>query len=230
MTPKQFEQHVRELFEIKGYRSEITPFCNDYGVDVFAFKGKEKIAIQAKMYGGTTRKINRQMVMELEGAKNYFDCTKAIIATNGLVLEDAKQVADKLKIGIFYLSNMGLKAKSGNEKNNSKNDAITFETIWQQYIMPLKGKRLMRSKDNFNEIVNVDWSGIERITSKGKTGNIKIEIFRYAINKLLVDGKISRDEINQNYVGRASSGILLIISQVPLFKTCFKPKGLVYSH
>lgn len=224
MTPKQFEEYVCELFTSKGYKSETTPFCNDYGVDVFAIKGKEKIAIQAKMYGGSTRKINRQMVMELEGAKNYFDCTKAIIATDGLLLEDAKQVADKLNIEVLYLSNIVLPAKSTIKKTST----ATFEKIWEQYIMPLKGKKLMRSNGEFNEIIKVDWSGIERITSTGKPGKIKIEIFKYAIDKLLIDGKISRDEINQNYAGRASSGIILILSQVPFFKHCSNPSGLAY--
>ena len=67
------------------YIGKATSYSNDYGVDVFATKGKEKIAVQAKMYGGGTRKINRQMVMELHGAKDYFDCTKAIIGTDGIM-------------------------------------------------------------------------------------------------------------------------------------------------
>jgi restriction system protein len=224
MTPKQFEEYVCELFIRKGYKSETTPFCSDYGVDVFAVKGKEKIAIQAKMYGGTSRKINRQMVMELEGAKKYFDCTKAVIATDGLLLDDAKQVADKLQIEVLYLSKIVLPAKS-----TKKNAIVTFEKIWDLHIIPLKGKKLMRSNGEFNEIVKVDWSGIERITSTGKKGKIKIEIFKYAVDKLLSDGRISRDEINQNYVGRASSGVILILSQVPFFKHCVNPSGLAYT-
>jgi len=81
MNPRQFEELVCEYYRSQGYKAETTPYSNDYGIDVFATKGKEKLAIQAKMYGNSTRKINRQMVMELHGAKDYFDCTKAIIAT-----------------------------------------------------------------------------------------------------------------------------------------------------
>lgn len=100
MTPKQFEELVCEHFRKKGYNAEVTPYNNDYGVDVFATKEKEKIAVQAKMYAGGTRKINRQMVMELHGAKDYFDCSRAVIATNGMLLADASEVANKLKIEI----------------------------------------------------------------------------------------------------------------------------------
>lgn len=46
------------------------------------------------MYGESSRKINRQMIFELYGAAAYADCNKAIIATNGRVLDDAREVAE----------------------------------------------------------------------------------------------------------------------------------------
>lgn len=77
MNPKQFEELVCEHFRQKGYAAETTSYSNDYGVDVFATKGKEKIAVQAKMYGSGTRKINRQMIMELHGSKRLFRLHKS---------------------------------------------------------------------------------------------------------------------------------------------------------
>ena len=223
MTPRQFEELVCEHYRKQGYKAEITPLSGDYGIDVFATKGKEKLAIQAKMYGSSTRKINRQCVMELHGAKDYFDCTKAIIATDGTFLTDAIQVAEKLNIDIIYLDSLTI-AKPTISKTNEK----TFDDIWLKYIIPLKGKTLTKSNDETNVIVTADWSGIERITSNGKKGKIKIEIFKQTINKLLTTGHITRDEINQNYTGRASSGIILILSQVPFFDLTKNPTGLVY--
>jgi len=44
----------------------------------------------------------------------------------------------------------------------------------------------------------------------------------------LLDGVITRDEINQNYIGRASSGVILILSQVPFLKLTERPTGLKY--
>lgn len=223
MTPRQFEELVCEHYRKQGYKTEITPLSGDYGIDVFATKGKEKLAIQAKMYGSSTRKINRQCVMELHGAKDYFDCTKAIIATDGTFLTDAIQVAEKLNIDIIYLDSLTI-AKPTTIKTKEK----TFDDIWLKYIIPLQGKTLTKSNDETNVIVTADWSGIERITSNGKKGKIKIEIFKQTINKLLTTGHITRDEINQNYTGRASSGIVLILSQVPFFDTTKNPTGLVY--
>lgn len=223
MTPKQFEELVCEYFRNKGYKAEVTTYNNDYGVDVFATKGKEIIAVQAKMYGAGTRKINRQMVMELHGAKDYFDCTKAVIATDGILLADATEVAYKLKIEILNIDSsvpLTIKKQASNEK--------TFDSIWEKYIISLQGKTLTRDNGETNEILKVNWSEIERLTSNGNKGKIKIEIFKQAINKLLTDGSITRDYINQNYVGRASSGVILILSQVPFFQLTAKPIGLIY--
>ncbi len=225
MNPRQFEELVCEHFRLQGYETELTNYCNDYGVDGFAKKGKEKIAIQSKMYGNSTRKINRQTVMELHGAKDFFDCTKAVIATNGVFLPDALTVAKKLKIEVLYLNHLKpIKVKHSSSNKDDKN----FEDIWHHYIIPLQNKILKRNNGETNQILKADWSGIERLTSNGKKGKIKIEIFKQTINKLLKDGSITRDYINQNYVGRASSGIILVLSQVPFFKLTDKPSGLKY--
>lgn len=223
MNPRQFEEVVCEYYRSKGYEAKTNSYVGDYGVDVFATKGKDKVAVQVKMYGGGTRKINRQMVMELHGAKDYFECTKAVIATDGALLLDAEEVARKLKIEVLYIDSSSLttiKKSSTHEK--------TFDSIWEKYIIPLQGKTLTRENGEINEILKVNWSEIERLTSNGNKGKIKVEIFRQSINKLLVDGLITRDYINQNYVGRASSGVILILSQVPFFKLTDKPSGLKY--
>jgi restriction system protein len=229
MNPREFEELVCEHFYQQGYNVKVTSYSNDYGVDVFADREKEKIAIQVKMYGHTTRKINRQMVMELHGAKDFFDCTKAIIATDGSLLSDALIVAEKLKIEILYLREIPHYATfKSNTKAKAHKANITFEQIWENYIIPLQGKTLIRDNGKSNQILKVDWSGIERLTSNGKIGKIKIEIFKQAVNKLLKDKEITRDYINQNYVGRASSGIILVLSQVPFFNMTEKPAGLKY--
>ena len=161
--------------------------------------------------------------MELHGAKDYFECTKAIIATNGILLYDAIEVANKLKIYILNIDSavpITAKKSTSNEK--------TFDSLWQKHIIPLQGKKLKRANGETNEIIKVNWSEVERLTSNGKKGKIKVEIFKQAINKLLTDGSITRDYINQNYVGRASSGVILILSQVPFFKLTAKPNGLKY--
>jgi restriction system protein len=54
------------------------------------------------MYG-EMRPINAQMVMHLYGAAAYQDCSEMMIATNGRVLDDARQVAAKLGVEIRHV-------------------------------------------------------------------------------------------------------------------------------
>ena len=46
MTPEEYEHYVAQSFKEMGYETVVTSFSNDYGVDVFAIKGDEKIALQ----------------------------------------------------------------------------------------------------------------------------------------------------------------------------------------
>ena len=221
MKPSEYEHIVAEYFESKGYKTIVSQYSNDYGVDVFATKGKQKIAIQAKMFGGTTRPINRQMIMELHGAKDYFDCTKAIIATDGRIIDNAIEVAQKLKIDILKIPAI---QTSNKIKENSKSNQ--FENIWEKYVVPLEGKTIKRPDGKTNKIEKVDWTGIQRITSNGKLQRIKIEIFKKTINHLLKNGEITRSYINEEYKDRASSGIVLILGNTGIFEITNRPTGL----
>lgn len=222
MTPKEYESFICERFSKDGYKAELTSYNNDYGIDIFAIKGQEKLGIQVKMFGNTTRKVNRQMIMELHGSKDFFNCTKAILVTDGQIIDNAKEVADKLGIEILIIE------PNDNFLDNTQNiEVAQFDNIWQNYVKPLEGKTLTRDNGKSNKILSVDWSGIERITSNGKKQRIKIEIFRLAINKLLNNGSITRDFINQEYKDRASSGVILILSQLPFFDYYYNPSRLV---
>jgi len=221
MRPDEYEHIVADYFEQKGFSTKVSQYSNDYGVDVFATKGKAKIAIQVKMFGNSTRPINRQMIMELHGAKDYFDCTKAIMATNGRIIDNALEVAEKLKIEV-----LNIPAIKTNFKSKTKEQSGKFETIWEKYVMPLEGKTIKRADGKTNKILTVDWSGIKRITSNGREQKIKIEIFKKTINHLLKNGSITRKYINDEYQYRASSGIVLILSNTSKFELTNNPTGL----
>jgi restriction system protein len=224
MTPLEYENFVGQHFIAKGYSVDLTPQSNDYGVDLFATKASEKIAIQVKMYG-QSRKINRKAIMELFGAKEYFDCTAAKIVTDGSLLLDAVQVAEKLNIEIIYLAPID---EAISIKNKFKSEEGDFFDVWEKYITPLEGKTLFNSQNKPNKILKVDFSGVQRVTSNGKYSKIGIEIFRESYNYVLKNGEITREYINQNFTGRASSGIILILSQIPFFKLNLNPAKIIF--
>lgn len=225
MKPRDYEFAVAEHYRALGYAVEVTPMSNDYGVDLVARKGAERLAVQAKMYGGQ-RPINRDMVMQLHGAKAYFDCTRAVIATDARVKPDAEEVARKLGVEVLrFAPREEVTASSLSQTANST--AIQFDDVWEQYIMPLKGLVLSSPDGHLeNTIVEVDWAGITRITRNNRPSRIPIEIFRKTVQHILHHGCITRSLINEEYAKRASSGIVLILSHVPLFERTSNPIGL----
>jgi restriction system protein len=227
----QYEHFVAEFFRNKGYTCEVTPESNDYGVDVIASKDGERIAIQAKMYGDSPRKVNRKSMMELSGAKIVLNCDKAVMMTNGEVQADAKEVADKLGIEIIFMPFFPkpiLAEHTNSDGQTCISGDVTFETLLQNYIIPLNGKTISGVTGLTNKIISINNAGVTRITKNGKSNTIPIEAFKWAVNRLLAKGIVTRDEINQEFVGRLSSGTILILSQVPIFTTLEKPLRIVY--
>lgn len=240
MGPVEYELALAKHYRSIGFTVELTPTSGDYGIDLFATLGNRKVGIQAKMYG-TGRKVNREMIMQLHGASCYFDCTSAVLATNGQVLADAQRVAAKLNIEIFHFAShvpSPVPAPSGlNAIEISKSPQISksdpafhshepdpqFDTIWLTHVMPLQGSTLRNAKGKENHLIRVDWTGIERVTSNGNPGKIPIEIFRSAIRQLLSHGSITRQEINDQYAKRASSGVFLVLQHIPLFRLSPEP-------
>ena len=43
MTPREFEYIVSDYYKQQGYKTIITPYSGDWGIDVIASKGKEKL-------------------------------------------------------------------------------------------------------------------------------------------------------------------------------------------
>ena len=233
MKPIEYEHLVADYYQNKGYEIEITPYTGDYGVDVIAMKGDERIAIQAKKYGNSSRKVNREAVMQLYGAMAYRHCTKAVIATDGSCMADAVEVANSLGVEILYLNSSDgveerphLLVPKGTEIVTEIISIIPFNEMWEQYIMPLAGKTISNGRLT-NTIVNVDWGGLKRMTSTGNIGNISIEDFKYAYYQLALHGRVERTLINQ-HAKRCSSGIVLVLSQVPFIGVQDKPVKMLY--
>ena len=89
------------------------------------------------------------------------------LGINQQTLADLASVAVNMVVAIEAPSNTSL---------------MPFEEMWEQYIMPLSGKTISNG-DLTNTVLNVDWNGIQRLTSKGNVGKISIEDFKYAYNQ-----------------------------------------------
>ena len=219
MTSIEYELAVAKQYEMEGFKVRHVGKSNDYGVDIIAEREREKVAIQAKMYGGGSRSVNREMVFHLYAAKDYFDCTRAALVTDGEVLTNAREAALKLRVELRHF----VVGTACHAVSAATGATTLFDQIWASYVKNLEGKEISSGDGRSNFIRRVDWSGVERVTSNGKTNRIEIEIFRWAVTRLEQLGVVLRDEINQEYKKRASSGVIRILSQVPMFELLTNP-------
>lgn len=231
MNPEEFENLVAEHYQTLGFATETTPTTSDFGVDIFATKTNEKIAIQVKMYDSRT--VNYKDVMYLFAASKLFSCSRSIMVSSGEVRTDAKEVADKLNVEIveYFGSRRTTQLASKSPKlipQISTNDHSKFSRIWKDYIVPLQGQEVRTVTGKSNIIKTVNWDGITRISSNGRPSPIGIEIFEWSYEQLLRRGELTRDEINQHYTNRGSAIIFAVLATLPFVDVTLKPATLHY--
>jgi len=219
MTPTEYEHHVTAVLQAEGWDATVTPARRDFGLDIVGKRKGQTLGVQVKMYG-TGRAVNAQIVMQLFGAAKYQDCTDVMLVTNGRVLDEAEHVANKLGIVIRQIPT----PDQGPTTRQSIDDTIdedgwTFDRVWKERVTALVGQKLTRANGAANEIISVDWGGLNRRTSSGAVQSIDVEVFRWVIDRLLAGQIVLREEINDQYPKRASSGVVLILGSLDLFET-----------
>lgn len=118
MNGETFERFVGLLYQKMGYDTHQTKASGDYGVDIVAGKGYEKLIIQTKRY---TNKVGISAVQEISAARNYYSVSRAAIVTNNTFTEPAQNLAkangialvDRLtlaKLIIQYMPDTGVTA------------------------------------------------------------------------------------------------------------------------
>ncbi len=90
MSGEQFERYVNELLKAQGYKTEMTPARNDYGVDIVAERDGDRYAVQCKRYG---ENISRGAVSDAVAGKHYYNCGQAMVVTNRYFRSGARELA-----------------------------------------------------------------------------------------------------------------------------------------
>lgn len=88
----EFEKYVTNLYRKMGYRAYTTQASGDFGADVIAVKGKEKLCIQCKRYKGA---VGIEAVQQALASIHYYKGTRAVVVTNSTYTEAAKIMAKK---------------------------------------------------------------------------------------------------------------------------------------
>lgn len=91
MEGHQFEYACSEILKSNGFKKvEVTRGSGDFGVDITAYKDKEKYGIQCKCY---SHKLDNTPIQEVIGGLAYYKCTKGAVMTNQYFTEPAKELA-----------------------------------------------------------------------------------------------------------------------------------------
>lgn len=90
LDDRGFELYWGDFFDLKGYKSKVTPQTGDQGADVVIEKDGIRTAIQAKKYKGS---VGNSAIQEVVASKAYYRCQKAMVITTGYYTESAKELA-----------------------------------------------------------------------------------------------------------------------------------------
>lgn len=102
----EFEVAVAAIYEKNGYQVTYTKSTGDFGVDLLASKGNEKLAIQAKRYA---KNVGVRAVQEVSSGARHYNATEAIVITNSFFTDSAKVLAKSLNVRLInkkILANM----------------------------------------------------------------------------------------------------------------------------
>ncbi len=216
MDPEQYEHHVAAVLRSEGWATTVTRHSRDLGVDVLATRDRRRMAVQAKMYGATTTKVNAEQVMCLHGAAAYADCTERMLATDGKLTREAVHVADKLGVLVRHITPQEAPEPSG---------ASSFGALWRDHMEPLAGTTLTRPNGKTMEILEIDGAGVLRVTTGGTRQRISIDTFRWTVERLLAGETVTRAQIHERDPRQVSSGVLFILSTLPCFEACAAGNG-----
>ena len=90
MSGHAFEDLVVKLLKARGYEVGNLRESNDYGVDMIANKGEERIAVQCKR---SKNPIARKAISDAVAGMKYYKCTRAMVVTNSRFTDDAREFA-----------------------------------------------------------------------------------------------------------------------------------------
>ena len=95
----EFEEYCAHWLKKHGYRRcQVTRGSGDQGVDIIAYKNRQKYAIQCKYYAD---KVGNKAVQEVYAGMTYHNCDKAIVMTNSSFTPSAVKLAEKTDVRLI---------------------------------------------------------------------------------------------------------------------------------
>jgi restriction system protein len=90
LSGEEFEAFLSTLLESRGYTVQLTAKSGDLGVDLVAYYGGNKVAIQAKRWCSN---VSRRAVSDAVAGAMHYGCNKCMVITNLYYTDGAKALA-----------------------------------------------------------------------------------------------------------------------------------------
>ena len=100
MPPREFEKLINRLFLAMGYSSILSQHVGDYGADIVAEKGGDRIAVQVKRYAADN-KVGSPDVQIVLGSMFKYKANKAILVTTSDFTDAARKQARDAPIELW---------------------------------------------------------------------------------------------------------------------------------
>lgn len=97
MPPSDFEDFIAFLFDKKGYKVTQTDYSGDFGADLIVKCDEESWAVQVKRYK-KGNKVSPSDVNQVIGAKDKYECDKALIITTSSYTSSAKELCEETDV------------------------------------------------------------------------------------------------------------------------------------
>ena len=95
----EYEHYCAKILNKSGWEAKVTTASGDQGVDVVAKKNHIVVAIQCKKYSSP---VGNKAVQEINAGKGFINANKAIVVSNASYTPSAKELANKLEVGLFH--------------------------------------------------------------------------------------------------------------------------------
>ena len=99
LSPEEFEHFVADVWEARGFETEVTQVSNDAGTDVVAKRDGRRVAIQAKRYQRSNR-VSGPEVQQYGSILHDETIDDVVIATSGTFTNAAYRRAQEIGVDL----------------------------------------------------------------------------------------------------------------------------------
>jgi len=96
----KFQDFIALLFESMGYEVTKLPYVGDFGADLLANKGEDRVVVQVKKYG-SGNKVGATEVQQTLGSTWKYDTRRAILVTTSTFTKQAYEQASNAPIELW---------------------------------------------------------------------------------------------------------------------------------